>query len=130
MRLQAFANGRIGYAGLPDGTGYLRISGFGGYDHDSPAYARNSAILDRTLSQVIRPGLRGLMLDLRINGGGSDALALHVAERLTDRPYGAYAKRVRNDPADPSSHPPAARTRPAGTRPVPVHRPRRGAHRR
>ncbi|MFF1655334.1 S41 family peptidase [Streptomyces sp. NPDC058255] len=115
-RLQAFANGRIGYAGLPDGTGYLRISGFGGYDHDSPAYARNSAILDRTLSQVIGPGLRGLMLDLRINGGGSDALALHVAERLTDRPYGAYAKRVRNDPADPGRH---TRPQPIRVQPAP-----------
>jgi hypothetical protein len=109
-RLRTFANGRIGYARLPDGTGYLRISGFGGYDGDSPTYARNSAVLDQTLSQVIRPGLRGLVLDLRINGGGSDALALQVAERLTDRAYVAYAKRVRNDPADAGRH----------TRPQPV----------
>ncbi|MFD7754442.1 S41 family peptidase [Streptomyces sp. NPDC059757] len=110
MRLRTFANGRIGYARLPDGTGYLRISGFGGYDATSRGYARNSAILDQTLSQVIRPGLRGLVLDLRINGGGSDALALQVAERLTDRAYVGYAKRARNDPADPGRH----------TRPQPV----------
>lgn len=89
---------------MPDGTGYLRISGFGGYDGNSPTYARNSAILEQTLSQVIRPGLRGLVLDLRINGGGSDALALQVAERLTDRAYVAYAKRARNDPTDPGRH--------------------------
>lgn len=100
-QLRQYANGRIGYAELPDGIGYLRISGFGGYDKDSPAYARNSAVLDQTLSEVIRPGLQGLVLDLRINGGGSDALALQVAERLTDHPYFAYAKRVRNDPAAP-----------------------------
>ncbi|MGW7046845.1 S41 family peptidase [Streptomyces avermitilis] len=116
MRLQTFANGRIGYARLPDGTGYLRISGFGGYDHNSPAYARNSAVLDETLSQVIRPELRGLVLDLRINGGGSDALALQVAERLTDRAYVAYAKRARNDPADPGRH---TRPQPVRVQPAP-----------
>jgi C-terminal processing protease CtpA/Prc len=44
------------------------------------------------------------VLDLRINGGGSDALALQVAERLTDRAYVAYAKRARNDPTDPGRH--------------------------
>lgn len=59
---------------------------------------------------MIRPGLRGLVLDLRINGGGSDALALQVAGRLTDRAYVGYAKRARNDPADPGRH----------TRPQPV----------
>ncbi|MFE4874922.1 S41 family peptidase [Streptomyces sp. NPDC056682] len=118
MRLRTFANGRIGYADLPDRTGYLRISGFGGYDATSPAYARNSAVLDQTLSQVITPGLRGLVLDLRVNGGGSDALALQVAERLTDRPYVAYAKRARNDPADPGRHtrPQAVRVRPSPDR--------------
>ncbi|MEU3709141.1 S41 family peptidase [Streptomyces catenulae] len=98
--LRQFANGRIGYAELPDGTGYLRISGFGGYDEDSPAYARNSAALDRALTETVRPGLRRLVLDLRINGGGSDALALQVAERLTDRPHLAYIKRARNSPTD------------------------------
>lgn len=115
-RLRTFANGRIGYARLPDGTGYLRISGFGGYDGTSPTYARNSAILDQTLSQVIRPGLRGLVLDLRINGGGSDALALQVAERLTDRAYVAYAKRARNDPTDPGRH---TRPQPVRVQPTP-----------
>ncbi|WP_436849631.1 S41 family peptidase [Streptomyces avermitilis] len=117
-RLLTFANGRIGYARLPDGTGYLRISGFGGYDGNSPAYARNSTILDETLSQVIRPGLRSLVLDLRINGGGSDALALQVAERLTDRAYVAYAKRARNDPIDPARHtrPQPVRVQPAADR--------------
>ncbi|MFD9095791.1 S41 family peptidase [Streptomyces collinus] len=100
--LQSFAGGRIGYARLADGTGYLRISGFGGYDGVSRAYARDSAVLDGALSEVITPRLKHLILDLRINGGGSDALALQVAERLTDHPYLAYAKRTRNNPRDPA----------------------------
>ncbi|MFI6054573.1 S41 family peptidase [Streptomyces violascens] len=117
-QLRQYANGRIGYAELPDGIGYLRISGFGGYDKDSPTYARNSAVLDQALSEAIRPGLHGLVVDLRINGGGSDALALQVAERLTDHPYFAYAKRARNDPATPDrfTRPQQVRVQPAPDR--------------
>ncbi|MFD8001586.1 S41 family peptidase [Streptomyces mirabilis] len=44
------------------------------------------------------------MLDLWINGGGSDAPALRVAGRLTDRAYVAYAKRAWNDPTGPGRH--------------------------
>lgn len=113
--LQDFADGRITYADLPGGQGYLRISGFGGYAGEGAPYAAQSAELDRALNTVLgkeRPQrLKGLIIDLRINGGGSDALGIHIAERLTDTPYAAYAKRARNDPADPTKH----------TRPQPVY---------
>ncbi|MFF4845175.1 S41 family peptidase [Streptomyces collinus] len=117
---RSFAGGRIGYARLTDGTGYLRISGFGGYDSASRAYARDSAVLDGALTEVITPHLKHLILDLRINGGGSDALALQVAERLTDHPCFAYAKRTRDNPHDPTGF----------TRPQPVRvTPAPGRHR-
>ncbi|MEU0692153.1 S41 family peptidase [Streptomyces uncialis] len=113
--LRDFANGRITYADLPGGQGYLRISGFGGYTGDGAPYAAQLAELDRALDTVLdqerTQRLKGLILDLRINGGGSDALGIHIAERLTDTPYIAYSKRARNDPADPTRH----------TRPQPVH---------
>lgn len=100
---QEFAQGRVSYADLPDGRGYLRLSGFGGYT-ESGDFASESAELDRVLDTVFTAErtarLRGLVVDLRINGGGSDELGLRLAARLTDRPYFAYAKRVRNDPAD------------------------------
>ena len=54
--------------------------------------------------------LTGLIVDLRVNGGGSDSLGLDLAARLTDRPHFAYAKAARNDPSDPSD--PARFTRP------------------
>ncbi|MEV6452641.1 S41 family peptidase [Streptomyces anulatus] len=113
--LQDFAGGRITYADLPGGQGYLRISGFGGYAGDDTSHAAQLAELDRALDTALggersrRP--KSLIIDLRINGGGSDALGIHIAERLTDSPYVAYSKRARNDPADPSGH----------TRPQPVH---------
>ncbi|MEV0240628.1 S41 family peptidase [Streptomyces sp. NPDC050674] len=122
---QDFANGRITYADLPGGAdqGYLRISGFAGYTAEDAPYPAHLAELDKALDAVLTTDrtrrLKGLIIDLRINGGGSDALGIHLAERLTDRPYVAYAKRARNHPTDPDRH-----TRPEPIRVVPADGPR------
>ncbi|MER5547870.1 S41 family peptidase [Streptomyces sp. NPDC002589] len=120
---QDFGAGRITYADLPGGLGYLRISGFGGYAGDGAPYTAERAELDRALNAVLTPSrnrrLKGLVIDLRVNGGGSDALGIRIAERLTDTPYTAYTKRVRNDPADPTRH-----TRPEPVPVVPADAPR------
>ncbi len=96
---QEFANGRISYADLPGRQGYLRISGFAAYDQNDSSYAAQLAelrtALDTVLTRERTASLKGLIIDLRINGGGSDALGLHIAERLTDTPYLAYRKRTR-----------------------------------
>ena len=39
-----------------------------------------------------------MIIDVRINGGGSDAWGLAIASRLTATPYVAYAKQARLDP--------------------------------
>ncbi|MFE6501664.1 S41 family peptidase [Kitasatospora sp. NPDC057738] len=115
---QLFANGRLGVGRLPDGIGYLRVSSFGRYaagGHQSQLDELDRA-LDALLAGPDRPA--GLVVDVRLNGGGSDALGLHIAARLTDRPYVAYRKVARNDPADPARF----------TRPEPVTvRPSAGA---
>ncbi|MFD8230755.1 S41 family peptidase [Streptomyces sp. NPDC059696] len=123
---QDFANGRITYAdlaGRATGQGYLRISGFGGYAPDGAPYPVHLAELDKALDTILTTDrirrLKGLIIDLRINGGGSDALGIHIAERLTDKPYVAYAKRARNHPTDPDRH-----TRPEPIRVVPAAGPR------
>ncbi|WP_030671903.1 S41 family peptidase [Streptomyces sp. NRRL B-1347] len=114
-----FAGGRITYADLPGGQGYLRISGFAGYAPQGAPFAAHLAELDRALDTVLTKErtrrLKGLLIDLRVNGGGSDVLGIRIAERLTDTPYVAYAKRARNDPADPGKHtrPEPIRVRPA-----------------
>ena len=102
VRYTSYANDRIGYAELPGGIGYLRVIGFLGYG-DIPHYDSERAVLDRTLDTILATKPRKLILDLRLNGGGSDQLGLDLASRLTARPYFAYSKRTRNDPADPSS---------------------------
>lgn len=121
--LQDFADGRITYADLPGGQGYLRISGFGGYAGADTSHAAQLAELDRALDAALgreRPrSPNGLIIDLRINGGGSDALGIHIAERLTDSAYVAYSKRARNDPADPTAH-----TRPQAVHVTPAQGPR------
>lgn len=120
--LRDFANGRITYADLPGGRGYLRISGFEGYAAEGAPYSAERAVLDETLDAVLTSKrtkrLKGLIIDLRINGGGSDLLGLRIAERLTDSPYVAYRKRARNDPADPTRY-----TRPEPIRVTPARAP-------
>ena len=121
--LQDFAGGRITYADLPGGQGYVRISGFGGYAGDGAPYAAQLAELDRALDTILSHErtrhLKGLIIDQRINGGGFDALGIHIAERLTDTSYLAYFKRARNDPADA-----AGRTRPQPVYVTPAEEPR------
>ncbi|MFG2225904.1 S41 family peptidase [Streptomyces sp. NPDC048644] len=102
-----WARGRIAYADLPDRVGYLRVTQFAQYTDDG-SYAADAAELDRALDAVFTrsrtrgpKALRGLVVDLRINGGGHDPLGLRIASRLTRHPYLAYAKRARNDAHDP-----------------------------
>ncbi|MGW7521621.1 S41 family peptidase [Streptomyces sp. NPDC054796] len=105
-----WAGGALSFAELPgedEGrgpVGYLRVTRFQGFTEDG-GYAADVAELDRALDAVFTErrtrSLRGLVLDLRFNAGGADPLGLRLAQRLTDRPYPAYAKRARNDPEHP-----------------------------
>ncbi|MGW3229733.1 S41 family peptidase [Kitasatospora sp. NPDC001095] len=116
---QLFADGRLGVGRLPDGIGYFRVSSFGRYAEGG--HRNQLAELDRALDALLAgpDRLTGLVVDVRLNGGGSDALGLHIAARLTDRPYVAYRKVARNDPADPTRF----------TRPEPITvRPSAGRH--
>ncbi|MFF4600057.1 S41 family peptidase [Amycolatopsis sp. NPDC001319] len=94
---RSWAEGAITYAELPGGVGYLRITGFQGY---TDTFAGDRQVLSAALDEIFTPSrvrsLRGLVLDLRANGGGADPLGLDVAARLTDTPHFAYAKRARD----------------------------------
>ncbi|MET9418925.1 S41 family peptidase [Streptomyces klenkii] len=110
---RSWAGGKITYAGLPGRTGFLRITLFQGYGESGDFEADRTALrtaLDEVFTAARTTGpdaLRGLVLDLRLNGGGSDRLALDVAERLTARPYTAYLKHARDDARDPRGFTPA-----------------------
>jgi C-terminal processing protease CtpA/Prc len=56
-------------------------------------------MLDKIFSE---PGLRALIVDVRLAFGGDDGLGRIIASRLTDREYLAYAIQARSDPLDPT----------------------------
>ncbi|MGW2410012.1 S41 family peptidase [Streptomyces sp. NPDC001739] len=119
-----WAQGRLSYADLPGRIGYFRVTQFARYTKKGD-YAGDVAELDRALDAVFTKGrtrgpgaLRGLIVDVRLNGGGADPLGLRIASRLTDRGYLAYRKRARNDPRDPARF-----TTPVPVRVRPYHGP-------
>jgi peptidase S41-like protein/tricorn protease-like protein len=103
--IQSYAGGDISYADLPGGQGYLRISSFSDYGGDN-TFVTSSAVLRDALNSIFTAqrvaGLRGLIVDVRFNDGGDDALGLQVAGRLTNTPYVAYRKQPRTDPNNPN----------------------------
>lgn len=100
--LHSFANGHVSFGLLKDSIAYLRVNSFSDYVPDSGFGAYRRA-LDAALDTVFvsTTEWRGLVIDVRINGGGEDPLGLAIAERLTATPYTAYAKVARSDPDDP-----------------------------
>ncbi|MFE0424635.1 S41 family peptidase [Streptomyces sp. NPDC058953] len=124
--LESHAQGAIGYAELPGGIGYLRISRFGGYTPGSSTTEADAAELDRVLDSIVTrartsgpAAWRGLVVDVRVNQGGSDELGLRIASRLTDRGYPAYRKEARNDPRDDTRFTPRYTARVAPAQGVP-----------
>ncbi|MFJ9690700.1 S41 family peptidase [Kitasatospora sp. NPDC101183] len=109
-----FGNGLLGVGELPDGLGYLRVNAFGDYVDGGGPQAQE-AELDRAVDALLDRPRTGVVIDVRVNAGGSDALAVRLASRFTDRPYLAYCKIARNDPADPAAftHPQPVTVRPA-----------------
>lgn len=83
---------RIGYGTIQPGIGYMRIESFSG-----SGWGQETDFVLRELSAYLP--LRGLIIDVRDNGGGNDSNAREIAARFTDerRPY-AYVQ-YRNGPA-------------------------------
>jgi len=100
--LAKYANGRVAFAYLPDSIGYLRITAFAGYTAER-SYRSMLVALDAALDSIFTNtrGWKGLVIDVRINGGGADPLGLAIAARLATQPYTAYAKVARADPRNP-----------------------------
>jgi len=109
-RPETWGHGTIAYADLPGRLGYLRISSFEGYTGPGSSVQADSAVLNQALNGVFTRSrttrLRGLIIDVRCNPGGNDALGLQVASRLTHSTYLAYAKRARSNPGNPAEFTP------------------------
>jgi C-terminal processing protease CtpA/Prc len=79
-------------------AGYLRIHSFSRYSEDKE-FARQLVALENALDAIFKDAAKwtGLVIDVRINGGGSDVFGISIASRLATQEYLAYSKVIRND---------------------------------
>jgi hypothetical protein len=101
--LRPYVNDRI-YFGMLDGAiGYMRILTFSEYTKDG-SFAQEAAALDAALDDIFKDAerMRGLVIDVRVNTGGSDQLCLAIASRLSGAKYLAYSTVTRTNPRGPT----------------------------
>lgn len=96
-KVQAFCRGQIRFGLMRGGeVGYLGVLSFHQYTADDDLPAGLACIRAAGNAIFAKTGvLKGLIIDVRSNGGGEDAFVLELASRLTDRPYLAFAKQAR-----------------------------------
>jgi hypothetical protein len=101
--LQRFCRGQVESGRLRGDVAYLRIRAFAGYD-EGHTFEGGLAALEQALDTIFAGASRwrGLVVDVRINGGGFDPYGTAVAARLTRVEYLAYEKQARSDPRDPT----------------------------
>jgi hypothetical protein len=82
QNIQTWADGQISYSDLPESIGYLHVTTFQNYTHER-SFAADKAELDRAMNAIFTGArvrsLRGLVIDMRVNGGGADPLGLDIA---------------------------------------------------
>jgi hypothetical protein len=101
--LRSWLNGQMQFGHLDGGVAYLRIKGFSGYGSD-PGFSSGLVALETALDEVFAESSTwsGLVIDVRINGGGADPYGLAIASRLATNEYVAYSKEARSNPDDPA----------------------------
>ena len=99
--LQSFCQGQVEFGMLAPDIGYVRIRSFNRYSKDG-SFETGLAALEAALDTAFANARawKGLVLDVRLNGGGADPYGIAIARRLTATRYTAYAKQARNDPTD------------------------------
>ena len=92
----SFCKGHVQFGSMKNSVGYLRLTAFYGYV-DTPSYSDRLQALETALDSIFEsaPRWKGLVVDVRRNKGGDDALGLSVAARLTTSRYLAYRKAAR-----------------------------------
>jgi C-terminal processing protease CtpA/Prc len=78
---------------LKGSIAYLRITAFYGYVNNG-TFSESLGALDAALDEIFRPARswKGLVIDVRENHGGDDALGIALAARFTTSSYLAYKK--------------------------------------
>ena len=91
--LVGFCNKRLEFGMLQGSIAYLRVTAFYGYVKDG-TFSDSLGALNAALDQVFSHATswKGLVIDVRQNHGGDDALGIALAARLTKSRYLAYKK--------------------------------------
>lgn len=89
------ANNNIVWFQMGD-IGYIAILGMGIYSNDGEL-ASEIAITDEVMDRILTTmqDTQGLILDVRLNGGGFDFVSTALAGHFTDTPFTGYSKQVR-----------------------------------
>lgn len=74
---------------LNGNTAYLRVSSFSTSQISSKGQSFH-AFVDKSFQTIAQRKLKYLILDMRGNGGGNDALGAEIFKYLTDKPFGFY----------------------------------------
>jgi hypothetical protein len=93
-QFKRYCGDQIQYGVLRGAVGFLRILSFENYTRECLQSALDDIF--GTPSEI-----KGLIIDVRINEGGSDAFGIDIASRLTRKKYFAYSKVARNSLAGP-----------------------------
>jgi hypothetical protein len=91
--LVGFCNKRLEFGMLHGSIAYLRVTAFYGFVKDG-TFSDSLGVLNAALDQVFSHATswKGLVIDVRQNHGGDDALGIALAARLTKSRYLAYKK--------------------------------------
>jgi peptidase S41-like protein/tricorn protease-like protein len=105
--LRDFCNKQLQFGMLNSSVGYLRIHSFSRYSEDKE-FAKQLEALENALDAIFKDAAKwtGLVIDVRINGGGSDVFGISIASRLATQEYVGYSKVIRNDIQDPNHRTP------------------------
>lgn len=87
--LNSLLDGDIRYGRTPEDIGYIAVDSFDQFDRKQ---------VNQALDQVVEHlgNVDRIIVDLRLNGGGSDAFGLELASRFAASPTLAYTKTARN----------------------------------
>ncbi len=98
--LKSGAAGALEWGTIGKTVGYLRINRFGGFTQKSVSRPKQYVVLQQALDEMIRDlaDTKRVVVDVSLNGGGSDAAALLVASRFTDTPRRVVGYQVPGGP--------------------------------
>lgn len=93
--LTQLADGLINYRWQTDTVGYVSILQMAGFGEDNASERANvEAAIDQVVAEFA--DAEAVIIDVRFNGGGYDAIALTLAGRFADQERLAFTKQTRN----------------------------------